>query len=51
MYDVQTWTLKQSNSSAFIRIKFLRVSYDKSHLVVVGDVMESEAKVDELGSP
>lgn len=53
-----TCTLKQSNGSAFIGIKFLtalffsqRENY-KSHLVVVGEVVEEveESKVDELVS-
>lgn len=58
VYDVQTCTLKQSNGSAFIGIKFLtalffsqRENY-KSHLVVGEKVVEGarESKVDELVS-
>lgn len=58
VYDVQTCTLKQSNGSAFIGIKFLTALFfsqqenDKSHLVMVGEVVEGEqeSKVDELVS-
>lgn len=58
VYDVQTCTLKQSNGSAFIGIKFLtalffsqRENY-KSHLVVMGGVEDGEweSEVDELVS-
>lgn len=58
-YDVQTCTLKQSNGSAFIGIKFLTASLFfsqqenyKSHLVMVGEWWrgEQESKVDELVS-
>lgn len=55
VYDVQTWTLKQSNGSAFIGMKLLTALFFsqqgdfKSHLAVVGEVVkgEGERKVEE----